>query len=103
MKTLLALLITMSFAFNAQAYSKDDTVRIERISFMLDEASKMNNADLGFKIIVTINALESIANTNIRDPELIKRITDNVETLDQSFSNSQRASVKRNLYRLSNR
>jgi hypothetical protein len=103
MKTLLAILISISFAFNAQASFNSDSELTAKMSSMLDEADKMKSSDLGFKKLVTINVLESLASSNIEDPELIKRVTDNVENLEQAFSNGQRAMVRRSLLKLSRR
>jgi len=103
MKTLLAVLITMSFAFSAHASLRSDSDHTEKMVSMLNEADSMSNSNLGFRKIVVMNVLESLANSNIDDPELIKRVTDNVETLDHAFSNGQRAMVRRSLLKLSKR
>lgn len=94
MKTLLALLITMSFAFNSQAFAQSESELTAKMSSMLDEADKMGGSDFRFKQLITINVLETLAKSNIDDPELIERVINNVETLKSTFSNAQMRMVE---------
>lgn len=104
MKTLLTLLITFSFTFGTQAFAQSDQELLAKISSFMDDVDQLDKvSDLGFKKIIVVNALESLANSNIDDPKLIKRVTDHVITLEQALTISQRGLVKRSLAKLQNR
>lgn len=104
MKTLLALLITFSFALGTQAYAQSDEALSEKIYSYMEDADQLDKvSELGFKKLIVINALESLANSNIDDPKLIKIVTDKVITLEQALTLSQQRLVKNSLEKLQNR
>jgi|GEM_PF-3545699 len=104
MKTLLAILITFSFTFATQAFAQSDAELSAKIYSYMDDADQLEKiSELGFKKLIVINALESLANSNIDDPRLIKIVTDKVITLEQALTVSQRGLVKVSLDKLKNR
>jgi len=104
MKTLLAFMITFSFAFGTQAFAQSDAELATKIYSFMDDADQLEKvSELGFKKLIVINALESLANSSIDDPKLIKIVTDKVITLEQALTVSQRGLVKSSLDKLKNR
>ena len=62
MKTLLAVLLTMTFALSTQSFAQSQDDLKAKISDLLDDAESLPGAELAFKKIITVNALSSLAN-----------------------------------------
>ena len=57
-------------------------------------------AQLKTQKLIVLNSLSSIATSGIRDKELIKRLTDQIETLEQSFTEKENRSIAADLEKI---
>jgi len=99
MKTLIALIMVLSFSFGAYAQLDDESLKARSV-VMLNDLDSNSNVDLKIKKLIVLNVLESVSNSSISDKELIERIEFKVAELKDSYSKTEEKEVNASLTKL---
>lgn len=90
--------MAFSFSFSAQASLTDGTLE-SRIETMLDYADTMEKGSAS-KVSTYLIAVETLADNNIQDPELIKRVTLELDKVKETYSPKDRKLFDKSLKKI---